>query len=137
LKVFLKLTGLKILGMSWICPFPQRKSQRAKAHTIKYGTRIKTIPKHVQLVPEKSQSIFVGNKIAEKNTAIDDEIRESCLKQTSSPHDEHLSPRPINLWSNHYIFQWDKYIYIYDRLRSVSRPKLASTDIIISNHDPI
>ncbi len=54
--------------------FPFQKKQ-AKAHTIKYGTRIKTIPKHVQLVPEKYRSIFVGNKIAGKNTAIDDEIR--------------------------------------------------------------
>jgi hypothetical protein len=44
-------------------------------YTIKYGTRIKTIPKNVQLVPEKYRSIFVGNKIAEKNTAIDGEIR--------------------------------------------------------------
>ena len=54
--------------------FPFKKKQ-AKTHTIKYGTRIKTIPKHVQLVPEKYRSIFVGNKIARKNTAIDDEIR--------------------------------------------------------------
>ena len=57
--------------------FPSRfkSEKRAKAHTIKYGTRIKTIPKHVQLVPEKFRSIFVGNKIAGKNTAIDGEIR--------------------------------------------------------------
>jgi hypothetical protein len=34
----------------------------AKAHTIKYGTRIKTIPKHVQLVPKKYRSIFVKKK---------------------------------------------------------------------------
>jgi hypothetical protein len=34
-----------------------------------------TIPKHVQLVAEKYRSIFVGNKIAGKNTAIDREIR--------------------------------------------------------------
>ena len=52
-----------------------KSEKRAKAHTIKYGTRIKTIPKNVQLVPEKYRSIFVGNKIAGKNTAIDGEIR--------------------------------------------------------------
>jgi hypothetical protein len=46
----------------------------AKAHTIKYGTRIKTISKHIQVVPDKYRSIFVGNKIARKNTAIDGEI---------------------------------------------------------------
>ena len=40
-----------------------------------YEMRIKTIPKHVQLVPEKYRSIFVANKIAGKNTAIDGEIR--------------------------------------------------------------
>jgi hypothetical protein len=50
-------------------------NEKFESHTIKYGTRIKTIPKHVQLVPEKSRSIFVGNKIAEKNNAIDGEIR--------------------------------------------------------------
>ena len=57
--------------------FPSRfkSEKRAKAHTIKYGTRIKTIPKHVQLVPEKYRSIFVRNKIAGKTTAIDGEIR--------------------------------------------------------------
>jgi hypothetical protein len=49
--------------------------KRAKAHTIKHGNRIKTFPRHVQLVPEKYRSIFVGNKIAGKNTAIDGEIR--------------------------------------------------------------
>jgi hypothetical protein len=49
--------------------------KRTKAHTIKYGTRIKTIPKHVQLIPDKYRSIFVRNKIAGKNTAIDGEIR--------------------------------------------------------------
>jgi hypothetical protein len=41
----------------------------------KYGTRIKTIPKHVLLVPDKYRSIFVGNKTAGKDTAIDREIR--------------------------------------------------------------
>ena len=40
-----------------------------------YEMRIKTIPKYVQLVPEKYRSIFVRNKIAGKNTAIDGEIR--------------------------------------------------------------
>jgi hypothetical protein len=34
-----------------------------------------TLPKNVQLVPEKYRSIFVGNKIAGKNTSIDGEIR--------------------------------------------------------------
>jgi hypothetical protein len=52
-----------------------KSEKRAKAHTIKYGTRIKTIPKNVQLVLEKYRSIFVGNKIAGKNTSIDGEIR--------------------------------------------------------------
>ena len=49
-------------------------SKMGLAHTIKYGTRIKTIPKHVQLVPDKYRFIFVRNKITGKNTAIDDEI---------------------------------------------------------------
>jgi hypothetical protein len=35
-----------------------KSEKRAKAHTIKYGTRIKTISKHVQLVLEKYRSIF-------------------------------------------------------------------------------
>jgi hypothetical protein len=47
-----------------------------KGRYCKYGTRLKTIPKHVQLVLEKYRSIFVGNKIAGKNTAIDGKIRQ-------------------------------------------------------------
>jgi hypothetical protein len=71
--------------------FRFKSEKRAKAHTIKYRTRIKTIPKNLQLVPEKYRSIFVGNKIAEKNTSIDDEIRRlpALNENTAFPYDSH------------------------------------------------
>ena len=52
-----------------------------------YEMRIKTIPKYVQLVPEKYRSIFVGNKIARKNTSIDGEIRRlSALNENTADY---------------------------------------------------
>ena len=95
-----KLTRVK--SRKWFRSSNDWSEKWATAHTIKYGTRIKTIPKHVQLVAEKYPSIFVGNKIGEKNTAINGEIRRLPA------NNENTAVTPDNMESRQSLTQFFK-----------------------------